>query len=136
MHSLIKEIWRYSNNHRQDMEGQLLKVHSTQEALRTFSDGIAHINKGSKQKQPSVSLNSDSRRKKENLPSYARRHSQDKNFEAFSFQVTEYARGKLGDHIEPGDIWVNNMVPCDALYVLIVIIRFRNSNLLHALLKI
>lgn len=88
------------------MEGQLLKVHCTQEALRIFSDGIAHTRNHPKRDQTSVSLTSNTRRKKENLESYTKRHALDENFAVFLSQVTNFVRGKLGGHIEPCDIWV------------------------------
>jgi hypothetical protein len=88
------------------MEGQLLKVHSTQEALRTFSDGIKFSRTPKVKNRPCVSLKGDTRLRKENLNVYSKRHSQDDHFVRFTTKVLEYARSKAGIYIEPGDIWV------------------------------
>jgi hypothetical protein len=55
MHSDIKDIWRRSHNHRHNMEGQLLKVHSCHEAMSIFSDGIANDRIPRKRKDCAVS---------------------------------------------------------------------------------
>jgi hypothetical protein len=38
MHSAIKDIWRFSCNHKDDTDKQIMKVHSNQEAMKIFTD--------------------------------------------------------------------------------------------------
>jgi hypothetical protein len=108
MHSPIKDIWRFSSNHREGSEKQLLKIHSTNEEIRLFSD--TYVNKSFKRvknaREPC--LTSAVREPRHQLDDFANSHAEDNHFDALVEKIVQFVSEEMGELIDREDIMVIN----------------------------
>jgi hypothetical protein len=101
MHSAIKDIWRFSCNHKDDTDKQIMKVHSNQEAMKIFTDARLLKYQPPKIRLHGAKLTSEAKGKTP-LLSFSEAH----NYPFLIHQLLNFLHSKGIGNIDPQDIWV------------------------------
>jgi hypothetical protein len=101
MHSAIKEIWRFSCNHKDDTDKQIMKVHSNQEAMKIFTDAKAFKYQAQRIHTHGARLSSEAKGKT-SLMTFAGT----RDYPHLLQQLSDYVNTRVADSIDPHDIWL------------------------------
>lgn len=108
MHSALKDIWRFSCNHRDDSDQQMLRVHCNNEALRIFSNAVARKMGKSPVKVQPARLASFVRQQKTTLSQFIINNPGNPDLLCLEEKALRYIRSKVGSHVDAEDIYVSH----------------------------
>jgi len=106
MHAPLKDIWRFSCNHRDNSDKQMVRVHAHHEAIDIHIDSLEPRNMSKNLLTRPPLLTASVRRSKMTLQQLARERKDSAHFVQMTPLILRYVRPLYGQYIEAQDIKV------------------------------